>query len=1364
MSSLDFRTFVDTLTPGHQAWLATNPSPSGVEWLDHHVGDAAHPDGLLRRYEAWRVEHGYTRVRPWNGTEALSRPATADIPSPGRVFPWLPAASAGPAFADSFLAEGTTSGDMQAHFPSSNGLGAALRTHWNAVRSFNSGGEIGDDDSAPYSIRFWGFVKWASVLWNRFQGIPVFAIPIVYDANGVPLSDIEYMDTANAWHRVWHGGGACPANTIGLDSPMGQFCGRINAPGEFLKFHRNILDTYDNWRRRAGMPKAQRWKPAGVHFDHGGPDVSDDPVVQETEIGDYGKRFNTLEGMAQHQEGELHGSGHSSTASPEIADLDTNNYSPRFFAWHRWMDYLWEKRQPRFNSLRPVASDGTGYAGVLTVVRPSGPPDQIQPNNSLTGTTADGRGSLWIRYNVRPETYGRPINLAITAQVLRNSSDTTPVAVLAATPINVNPVAQGADSAAIEIVFPGLDAGEGAFARQNLPGGGVGFKNGRIRISGRLVPVGNVPGSTATDAANDEFDHIQHIDVVLVQESHAPVVSTLLNKSAFSFDEVIVNANGAAQSAFANSFFVVLQDPPEPAPGFGASSILPQNADPAHTAVSGIFADGSVVPSWQVVDESGNAVSWFTVILTDQFEEQPSLNDNTTQRVLFRYLALVDVAAVSALFPTAGAVPRFANLRITARDRSGNTIANVLSAPIKLFRDANPYMLDVRDENPHWLSIDTRVFSVRQTETKFAHSVSGSGSPNQYIADVLNEFNSGTQNFEAIPADQNQAALELAPVVTGVNVHNFTLARVRMKTQVAVPDVRVFFRLFTTALSNLSFTPTNYPTSPGVAPIALLGRTTPDAEIVSIPFFAAPRVETRNTVAGNAPMTTQGDPPNVQAFAITPLGGETVRYFGAYLDINSDTPRYPQAPSGDGAFPGGQCVSIRNVLRGQHQCMVAEIFFAGDLTGANETPGTSDNLAQRNLLIVETDNPGLEATHTVQHSFDFVMPSRRDRVQIDENVRREEVGKASRPTRAQAGPNRDFPRVAAATRLAMFHTGIAAALARPLASVTAAVATPGLAAWKHPGFDELLFFWNNLPPDSRVEIYLPGLDVGYIALVRMLRHAPDTVQIIDDHTLVLKAEGATYLPVPDLGLERLAGLLTVRLPDTIKTGQLFKVDVLQMRAATGVIVGAFQLMIPVSKAARIYAREARILDVFEERLRLTPAANRWHPILARQVDYFRARAKGLAEEAADECGHVPPGGGDGVRLRVIIEKIKILDAFGPLVHGSGEVRLTARVTSADAGGPGAVTALPPTGAYPVPDRPEGHVIELDKEVFRGVATDKLCIEILSADEKGKEHACFYRRTFKGKPDTWIGTYQPSDQQHDPENVGDWQLWYRIEKI
>ena len=751
MTSPDFRTFVNTLAGGHQSWLSSNPAPSGTDFFDHYVGDETHPAGLLRVYEAWRSEHGYTRVRPWNGTEALDRPATTDIPSPGRVIPWLTGSSAGPPFADAFLAATSSTADLQAHFPTINALGQAIRAHWLDVMAFNFGGELDDDAYALYSIRFWGFMKWAAVMRNRRLGIPVFAIPTIYDADGVPLSDIEYMDTANRWHGVWHGGSPCAANTQGLSSPFGQFCGRLTPAGEeFLKFHRDATDTYDSWRRRNGMPIVERWKPPGVHFDHGGSDVSDDPATQEAEIADYGKRFNTLDGMADHQEGALHGSGHSSTASPELGDVLTNNYSPRFFAWHGWMDYLWEKRQPRFNSFRAVASDGTDYQGALTVVRPASGPDQVQPNNALTGTDSAGRGSIWLRYTVRPETYGRQINLTITAAVFRNSSDVAPVAALAATPVPVTPVAQNVDSGAVQIQFTGLDGdGEGAFARQNLPGGGVGFKNGRIRLTGRLVPVGNVPGSTATDAPNDEFDHEQHIDVVLVQESRPPLVTTLLNRSAFSVDEVVINANGAAQSVFANAFFIVLQDPPEPPPALSASSILPQYADPAHTTVSGIFSDGSVTPSVQVVDESGTAVNWFSVAFTDAFKEQPSLHDNASQRVLFRYLAIVDVGAVSALLPAPGAPPRFARLRISARDRSGNAVSDVFSAQIKLFSDANPYMVDIKDDNPHWLSIDTRVFSVRQPDTKFGHSVAASGGPSQYITDVIDEFNAGTQNFEA---------------------------------------------------------------------------------------------------------------------------------------------------------------------------------------------------------------------------------------------------------------------------------------------------------------------------------------------------------------------------------------------------------------------------------------------------------------------------------------------------------------------------------------------------------------------------------------------------------------------------------------
>ncbi|HUE72279.1 MAG TPA: hypothetical protein VMP01_15450 [Pirellulaceae bacterium] len=60
--------------------------------------------------------------------------------------------------------------------------------------------------------------------------------------------------------------------------------------------------------------------------------------------------------------------------------------------------------------------------------------------------------------------------------------------------------------------------------------------------------------------------------------------------------------------------------------------------------------------------------------------------------------------------------------------------------------------------------------------------------------------------------------------------------------------------------------------------------------------------------------------------------------------------------------------------------------------------------------------------------------------------------------------------------------------------------------------------------------------------------------------------------------------------------------------------------------------------------------------------------------------------------------------------------------------------------------------------------DDLTVEISSAEDEFTDPACYYRRTFQGNAESWLGSYRPSDQQRDPENVGDWQVWYRIEKM
>jgi hypothetical protein len=60
-----------------------------------------------------------------------------------------------------------------------------------------------------------------------------------------------------------------------------------------------------------------------------------------------------------------------------------------------------------------------------------------------------------------------------------------------------------------------------------------------------------------------------------------------------------------------------------------------------------------------------------------------------------------------------------------------------------------------------------------------------------------------------------------------------------------------------------------------------------------------------------------------------------------------------------------------DLIRGQHQCLVAEVWFDKHLITQGENPASCEGLAQRNLVITESDNPGVPATHTVQHTFEL---------------------------------------------------------------------------------------------------------------------------------------------------------------------------------------------------------------------------------------------------------------------------------------------------------------------------------------------------------------------------------------------------------
>ncbi len=289
------------------------------------------------------------------------------------------------------------------------------------------------------------------------------------------------------------------------------------------------------------------------------------------------------------------------------------------------------------------------------------------------------------------------------------------------------------------------------------------------------------------------------------------------------------------------------------------------------------------------------------------------------------------------------------------------------SSTLDLTTRQHPYMV----AGPiSWLSADTRVFS-RQPNGSFANTTLGTN-PNDFIKGVIDSLRgvpaaTAKSWFEGLPAEEDGAGqLEWSQTINSQPIYNFAVCRVHYRAEMnPAPDVRVFFRLFPAMTTNTDFQPaTTYFTSgqPGTK-IPLLGVV--GGEVVTIPFFAEPRNP------ASMPLHLQTDPKNVDTLKIDAGGHETFSYYGCWLDFNQPgDKRFPlQTSNPDGPFTGPNLESIADLIRGTHQCLVAEINFDLDPIPAGATTANSDKLGQRNLSIDHSDNPGAADTHRVQHTF-----------------------------------------------------------------------------------------------------------------------------------------------------------------------------------------------------------------------------------------------------------------------------------------------------------------------------------------------------------------------------------------------------------
>ncbi|MGA2847593.1 MAG: InlB B-repeat-containing protein [Terracidiphilus sp.] len=624
-----------------------------------------------------------------------------------------------------------------------------------------------------------------------------------------------------------------------------------------------------------------------------------------------------------------------------------------------------------------------------------------------------------------------------------------------------------------------------------------------------------------------------------------------------------------------------------------------------------------------------------------------SSNPKVPQQIQFAYD--VDFAKPLGTFPPSGETPVAVNSSI-----------NVLSKPFPAATEffflagADPYFTNVVSANTSvpWLSEDLRVFSATPGASpasqyqypvpkttgapQFIENSSGVGNFDfngayTYIQNLLVHLNktygdpNGKDPFDPtnniIP--QQSAEFTADSTVTPFstigghkyNNYSFAIARVRMTgtqgSAGAATGVRVFFRLWGTQTADTAWDPSytylsddptglnpHYPLAP--------------SDDHTLPFFAT-------SVQPNFASPTD---PEFQTGGFTGTGSNNLTitvqqgdsqwsYFGCYLNVNDNVSVNGTAIPY--AFPGGT-----------HHCLVAQIAYPGapiQTVGTSvPTPESGDQLAQRNLQVTTSDNPGPASAHRVPQTFE-VKPS------------------GAPPT---YGPLAGRP-------------------------------------------DELMIDWGEVPPGSTARIYWPAVSSTEVIQLASWMYGVHPLTAADAYTIEVKTiKGVTYVPIPQGTGDWYAGLFTVDLPQTVRSGQEFDIVVRRIgkrpvrvspapppppppqpvpqiasqtaskfashRHSGGTIhyhashpaapahvvpvesalvntaaeytpgweryiVGSFQVKIPVSTGEAMLPAEETTLAILKARLEALPKTDRWYPVLLRYISQIAGRVDGLGGDA-----------------------------------------------------------------------------------------------------------------------------------------------------
>jgi hypothetical protein len=296
----------------------------------------------------------------------------------------------------------------------------------------------------------------------------------------------------------------------------------------------------------------------------------------------------------------------------------------------------------------------------------------------------------------------------------------------------------------------------------------------------------------------------------------------------------------------------------------------------------------------------------------------------------------------------------------------------------------------------------------------------------------------------------------------------------------------------------------------------------------SLPFFATANSD-NNPADYNSPGVNNQTIPGGE--------GYTWAFFGCFLNVNDATNEFGDPTSQYGRHP------VQHWLAGSaHNCLVAQIAYEfapiENTGGVIEYPGNSDKLAQRNLQVTTSGNPGFPATHRVPQTIDV---------------------RPSPPPQS----------------------------------------TSGRSILRYP--DEMMIDWGQTPVGSVVSIYWPQVSAASVVKLAQQLYPAQTLAAPDAQTIQCTVGSpVTYIPIPSGAGGSYAALMTIDLPASIRVGNEF--DVLVRRITTKQVVtqrdsndrstqllwryvsGSFLARLAVQKESTILPADENLLAILTWRL------------------------------------------------------------------------------------------------------------------------------------------------------------------------------------